>query len=69
MPSFHRIGPDALKQRLESENPPLVLDARRRDAFIKLPQGIAGAIPFVLDEQPMQLPDLPREEPVVAYCL
>jgi hypothetical protein len=54
---------------MESENPPLVLDARRRGAFIKLPQGIPGAIPFVLDEQPVQLPDLPREQPVVAYCL
>jgi hypothetical protein len=69
MTSFHRLDPAALKRRLESDNPPLVLDARRRDAFIKLPQGIPGAIPFVLDERPVQLPDLPREQPVVAYCL
>jgi hypothetical protein len=69
MTSFHRLDAAALKRRLESANPPLVLDARRRDAFIKLPQGIPGAIPFVLDERPVQLPDLPREQPIVAYCL
>jgi hypothetical protein len=69
MPSFHRLDAAALKLRLESARPPLVLDARRRDAFIKLPEGIPGAIPFVLDEQPLQLPDLPREQPVVTYCL
>ena len=69
MGSFHRIDPAVLKQRLESENPPVVLDTRRRNAFLKLPQGIPGAIPIILDEQPVQLPDLPRERPVVAYCL
>ncbi len=69
MASFQRIDPTALKQRLEGADPPVVLDARRRDAFVKLPQGIPGAIPIVLDERPVQLPDLPREQPVVAYCL
>lgn len=69
MASFHRIDPAALRQRLESEHPPAVLDTRRRDAFVKLPQGIPGAIPVLLDAQPLQLPDLPRAQPVVAYCL
>ena len=69
MASFHRIDPAALRQRLESENAPAVLDVRRRDAFVKLPQGIPGAIPILLDERPVWLPDLPREQPVVAYCL
>jgi rhodanese-related sulfurtransferase len=69
MASFHRIDPAGLKERLESKGPPLVLDARRRAAFAKLPQGIPGAIPIVLDDQPIELPDMPREQPIVAYCL
>jgi hypothetical protein len=69
MTSFHRIDPAALKERLEGENPPVILDARRRDAFVKLPRGIPGAIPMILDEHPVQLPDLSPEQPVVAYCL
>jgi hypothetical protein len=69
MTSFDRLDPAGLKRRLQGDNPPVILDARRRDAFIKLPQGIPGAIPFVLDQQPVQLPDLPRAQSVVAYCL
>ena len=69
MASFRRIDPAALKARLAGETPPVILDARRRDAFVKFPQGIAGAIPILLDAAPVRLPDLPREQPLVAYCL
>lgn len=69
MSSFHRIEPAALRERLDGENAPLVLDARRRDAFVQLPQAIAGAIPLLLDAQPLELPDLPRHQAIVVYCL
>ncbi len=69
MASFHRIDPAGLKERLESKAPLLLLDARRRGAFVKLPQGIPGAVPIVLDDQPLELPDMPHEQPIVAYCL
>jgi hypothetical protein len=69
MMSFKRIDPAALMRLLEGETPPVVLDARRRDAFVKLPHGVPGAIALVLDDHPVQLPDLARERPVVAYCL
>jgi class 3 adenylate cyclase/rhodanese-related sulfurtransferase len=67
--SLRRIGPDELQQRLASGAPPLVLDARRSEAFRRHPEGIAGAVPLLLDEPVPRIPDLPRETPVVAYCL
>jgi rhodanese-related sulfurtransferase len=65
---LQRIDAGELRHRLASATPPLLLDVRRSEAFAD-PPGIAGAVPFALDREPIRLPDLPRERPIVAYCL
>jgi rhodanese-related sulfurtransferase len=65
---LQRIEAGDLRRRLASATPPLLLDVRRSEAFAD-PPGIAGAVPFALDRDPIRLPDLPRERPIVAYCL
>lgn len=67
--SLRRIAPAALHERLKRGEPVLVLDARRSEAFRRWPEGIAGAVPLLLDEPIPQIPDLPRDTPIVAYCL
>jgi hypothetical protein len=65
---FRRIGAEELKRRLADEDPPLVLDIRRGAAFEEQ-GGIPTAVPFALDQDPVRLPDVAREHPIVAYCL
>jgi rhodanese-related sulfurtransferase len=65
---FRRIDVEELRRRLATPDPPLVLDVRRRAAFEGYPS-IPGAVPFALDRDPLQLPDVPRDRPIVAYCL
>jgi len=65
---LRRIGAEELRQRLAGERPPLLLDVRRQAAFGS-PPGIPRAVPFALDREPQGLPDVPRDQPIVAYCL
>jgi hypothetical protein len=65
---FHRIEAAELRLRITSARPPLLLDVRRRGAF-RDPPGVPGALPFALDREPVQLPELARDHPLVAYCL
>lgn len=67
-PRFQRIDSGELARRLASDTPPLVLDVRRSSAFAD-PPGIPGALPVALDRNPLRLPDVARERPIVAYCL
>jgi class 3 adenylate cyclase/rhodanese-related sulfurtransferase len=68
-PPFRRIGAQALHAALASTRPPLILDVRRRAAFGELPQTLPDAVPVLLDAQPLLLPEVPRERPIVAFCL
>ncbi len=63
------LSPALLKPLLEGKEPPLLLDVRRRGSFTELPEGLPGAIPVYLDDDPILLPDLSRSQPIVAYCL
>ncbi len=67
--TFRRINPLTLQRLIESTRPPLVLDVRRREAFGKLPYGVPGAVPLLLDQRPLQLPDLGHSHPIAVYCL
>lgn len=67
-PSFRRIDVDELAQRMAEEPPPLVLDVRRGASFDGQP-GIPTAVPFVLDREPILIPEVPRDRFIVAYCL
>lgn len=65
---FQRIGADELKRRLAGDRAPLVLDVRRGAAFEEH-AGVPTAVPFALDRDPIRLPDLERDHPIVVYCL
>ena len=67
--TLRRIAPTELNERRQRGGPLLLLDARRSEAFRRQPVGIAGAIPVLLDEPAPVIPDVPRNTPVVAYCL
>lgn len=67
--SFRRITAAALKQELQASPPPLVLDVRRREAFRRKPNGVPGAVPILLDEHPLRLPDADHNKRVSVYCL
>jgi len=65
---FQRIEASELRRRLAGPKPPLLLDVRRGAAFDD-PPGIPSALPFPLDREPLRLPELARDHPIVAYCL
>jgi class 3 adenylate cyclase/rhodanese-related sulfurtransferase len=67
--AFRRLGADDLHQALSGPTPPLIIDVRRQAAFASLPQRLPDAVPLVLDAGTLQIPDVPRDRPLVAYCL
>ncbi len=69
MSGLPRIAAAVLAERLKSTPPLLLLDARRSESFRRHPQGIGGAVPVLLDEPELRLPDLPRDTRIVVYCL
>ncbi|MGH8530769.1 MAG: rhodanese-like domain-containing protein [Nevskiales bacterium] len=69
MNALLRITPEAVDRKLRQTPAPLLLDARRSEAFRRRPEGIADAIPVLLDESELRLPDAPRDTAIVVYCL
>lgn len=67
--AFDVISPATLAQLMSVDPLPLLLDVRRRSAFGDRPVAIAGAVALLLDEDPIRVPDVPRDRPVVLYCL
>ena len=63
------LSPALLKPLLSGEEPPLLLDVRRRSSFTEMPDGLPGAVPIYLDDDPILLPDLRRSHPIITYCL
>lgn len=66
---YRLVSPDALSARLDGAPPPLVLDVRRSAAFREHAEGIPGAVALLLDEDPVRIPDVARDRPLVVYCL
>lgn len=64
-----RITPASLAERLLTEEPVMLLDVRRQSAFDQKPDSLPQAVPLVLDVENPQIPDLPRNTPVVTFCL
>jgi rhodanese-related sulfurtransferase len=60
------IGPAALKARLESAQPPLVLDVREKweREVARLP----GTTDIPMGEIPQRLAELPRDREIVVMC-
>jgi rhodanese-related sulfurtransferase len=63
------ITPAALRQSLATDEPPLVIDVRKKPAFLDAPDLIRGA----LRRDPLRIGDwagtLPRTASVVVYCV
>jgi class 3 adenylate cyclase len=66
---FTTLSPTRLLDRLEKREPLLLLDVRRASSLQKHPLGIHGAVPVVLDETDISLPDTDRARDIVVYCL
>jgi hypothetical protein len=60
-------GPE-LVRRLESPDPPVVLDVRSRSSFEKDPEGIPGDIRVPPDQVEAWAMKRNRDRPIVAYC-
>ena len=66
--SATRIDAAELAKRLDTRPPPVLLDVRRGEALDEHP-GIPDSVPLELDRDPLLLPDLPRAQSIVVYCL
>ena len=69
MTGVTRLAPAALQEKRRAPTPPLLLDARRSEAFRRRPEGIANAISALIDESGLRVPDVQRDSAVVVYCL
>jgi len=60
------IDPLALKRRLESDNPPVILDVR--EPWELEIAAVDGALAIPLGELPRRVSEAPRDRPVAAMC-
>ena len=63
------ITPAALRQAINSERPPLIVDVRRAAAFLSAPDMLEGALRRDPDALAGWLGTLPRAAQVVVYCV
>ena len=63
-----RLSPEALRQRLESGDPPSIIDLRTAIAFEVTRQILPGAIRLDPEELEARHSDIPRHRDVVLYC-
>jgi rhodanese-related sulfurtransferase len=63
-----RITPVELDAARRRDEPIVVLDVRRREAWTGNPSRIPGAIWLPLEEVPQRTRDLPRDAHLVVYC-
>jgi rhodanese-related sulfurtransferase len=61
-----RIAPSVLKNRLDSGDNILVVDARSADEYAQ--EHIAGAISVPLSDLEARMSELPRDQEIVFYC-
>ncbi len=66
---FRLATADEAGKQLEERPSTLVLDVRRRAGFEQRPEALPNAVPLLLDEDPLRLPDVPRDRPLLVYCL
>ena len=68
MTDVPRITVDELKRRMDSGEQFTVIDVRNSKAWAEADTVIPGAIRVPLDELEENLPRIPKNRPVVAYC-
>ncbi len=68
MPDAPRITVQELKRRMDAGEDFTVIDTRNPNAWAETDTVIPEAIRLPLDELEQNLPRIPRNRPVVAYC-
>ncbi len=68
MPDAPRITVQELKRRMDAGEDFTVIDTRNPNAWAETDTVIPEAIRVPLDELEQNLPRIPRNRPVVAYC-
>ena len=68
MPDAPRITVQELKKRMDAGEDFTVIDTRNPNAWAETDTVIPEAIRVPLDELEQNLPRIPRNRPVVAYC-
>jgi len=67
--AIRRTSSQALWEAIGGPHPPLLLDARRSEALRRRPLGIPTAVPVLLDEPDLRIPEVARSHAIVVYCL
>jgi rhodanese-related sulfurtransferase len=68
MPEDLRMNADELKKRMESGEEFTIIDVRNPNAWAEATDMAVGANRVSLDEIDKLLPQLPRDQAIVAYC-
>ena len=68
MPDAPRITVQELKRRMDAGEDFTVIDTRNPNAWAETDTVIPEAIRVPLDELEQNLPRIPKNRPVVAYC-
>jgi len=68
MPDDLRISADELKRRMATGEQFTVIDVRNPHAWAESADTASGAIRVALDNVDQELPRIPKDKPIVAYC-
>jgi len=68
MPDDLRISADELKRRMATGEQFTVVDVRNPHAWAESADTASGAIRVALDNVDQELPRIPTDKPIVAYC-
>lgn len=68
MPDDLRISADELKRRMATGEQFTVIDVRNPHAWAEAADMASGAIRVALDDVDQELPRIPKDKPIVAYC-
>ena len=63
-----RITVEELKRRMETSEDFTIIDVRNPQAWAEARTKIPEAIRVPIDDLEQNLPNIPRDKPVVAYC-
>jgi rhodanese-related sulfurtransferase len=63
------VSPAALRQSLQSSNPPLVIDVRRNERFLEAPDLIKGALRRDPEQVEAWRKSLPSSAEIIVYCV
>lgn len=60
--------PNSLAFGLRGGHATVILDVRARGSFDEKTLGLVDAVPVFLNENPVLLPDMDRDQPILVYC-